>query len=213
MTDVESTAPGSRETRAKVRSFRFFENIWLIGDTGDPETTGLLIIFATLVALALVAADVLLPHDRNAYSHVLQTAAGVVVLVGVYYTAANLRTAREEQYAARLATTIGQLGSETVAVRIGAIRLLEAMAWETPNVPTDARERVVARKKAILDVLTTVASEQSSPAADVLPTSIDLNGPCGCLVTARLLLGSLSRTRSRCDRRRRTGSSNRRSQK
>jgi hypothetical protein len=145
----------------KSRAFKFFDRVPVVRDTGDPEYAGILLLFVCSVGVALL----ILGGGSDAYTHVLQTAGGVLVVLGLYLTGVNLRTARSEQYAGRLMTAIAQLASESEAVRIGTIRLLEAMLIEAPNVTTEDRIRVERYKTAVVDALNSLGGESDTPAA------------------------------------------------
>ena len=99
-----------------------------------------------------VPADVTDPRERagleNEFRRTLaQIIAGVVVLVGVYYTARrvaaaertaeatmqNVRVAEEGQITERFTRAIQQLGDEKVAIRLGGIYALERIAKDSPR--------------------------------------------------------------------------------
>jgi hypothetical protein len=82
----------------KPRSLRFFARLPITRDAGDPEYAGVLLLFALIVGGGLL----FLGGTSDAYGHVLQTAGGALVLLGLYFTGINLRWTRYEQYAGRL---------------------------------------------------------------------------------------------------------------
>jgi hypothetical protein len=145
------------------RAFKFFDHVPVIRDTGDPEYAGIFVLFACAVLIALIV----LGNSNNAYTHVLQTAGGALVALGVYLTTVNLRSTRSEHYASRLMTAMGQLNSESEATRVGTIRLLEAMLVETPKVNTADRERLVRYKEAVVEALDVIAAQGETREADV----------------------------------------------
>jgi Arc/MetJ-type ribon-helix-helix transcriptional regulator len=97
-------------------------------------------------------------QSSSAYTRILQTAGGALVVLGVYLTSVNLRISRSEQYAGRLTTAIGQLDSQSEAVRLGTIRLLQAMLREAPHVTAEDRERLGRYKRAVIEALDAISS-------------------------------------------------------
>jgi hypothetical protein len=157
----------------KSRAFKFFDHVPVLRDTGDPEYAGIFLLFACAVAGALIVFG----HSRSAYTDVLQTAGGVLVVMGVYLTTVSLRTSRSEQYAGRLMTAIGQLNSQSEAVRVGTIRLLEAILVEAPDVTTKDLERVGRYKRAVIAALDAISkpgeTNEAALARDVAATLSD----------------------------------------
>jgi len=99
----------------------------------------------------------------------LQLGAGLVVSIGLVYTALNFRLSRESHVTDRYTKAIEQLGSEGLDVRLGAIYALERIMIDSPrDHPT------------IVEVLATFAREHSRPLADrmdqdeEIPTGTDL---------------------------------------
>src|ERR1700690_759141 len=99
----------------KKSAFKFSYHIPVLRDTADPEYAAIYFLFVCVVVGALV----IFGRGNNAYTHILQTAGGVLVVLGVYLTSVNLRISRAEQYAGRLTAAIGQLDSGSEAVRLG----------------------------------------------------------------------------------------------
>lgn len=143
----------------KGRIFAFFDRMPVVRQSGDPVIAGVLLLFIALVVLALVLAKVFFPGDDRARTYVIQLAAGLLALFVFYFAAINLRTSRAQHYADRLSRAIDQLGSSSDVVRVGAIRLLEGLALEAPEIPGDDASRLAARayRLAISDVLGEVA--------------------------------------------------------
>jgi hypothetical protein len=56
-------------------------------------------------------------------------------------------------------TALGQLNSQSEAVRLGTIRLLEAMLVEVPFVTAGDRERVPRYKGAVIEALDAISSQ------------------------------------------------------
>jgi hypothetical protein len=137
----------------KSRAFAFLRHVPVIRDTADPEYVGIFLLFMCVVVGALIAFG----QSSSAYTKVLQTAGGVLVVLGVYFTVVNLRTSRVEQYVGRLIAAIGQLGSESKAVRLATIRLLEALVLEEPDVNVKDVERVARYKRAAIEALAAIA--------------------------------------------------------
>ena len=148
--------PGSvRSMNSKRSAFKFCYHIPVMRDTADPEYAGIYFLFICAVVGALIAFG----HGSSAYTHILQTAGGVGSSFGVYLTSVNLRISRSEQYAGRLMTAIGQLNSQSEAVRLGTIRLLEAILAEAPHVTTEDRERLNGYKRAVIEALDAISSQ------------------------------------------------------
>jgi hypothetical protein len=138
----------------KSRAFKFFDHVPVVRDTGDPEYAGIFFLFVCAVAGALL----IFGQSSNAYTDILQTAGGALVVMGVYLTTVSLRTSRSEQYAGRLMTAIGQLDSQSEAVRLGTIRLLEAILVEAPDVTTKDLERVDRYRRAVIEALDAISN-------------------------------------------------------
>jgi hypothetical protein len=159
---VANTRPMAAPRRSKKQQiFSLFDALPVLREMGDPVIAGMLSMFAALVAIALVFATKLFPGDEDAHGHVLQVATGVVLLLGFYFAAINLRTARAQHYSDRLLRVFDQVNSSSPAIRLGAIRLLEGMAVEEPEAPMDAASRLAAdaRRRAIRQVLWALADE------------------------------------------------------
>ena len=148
--------PGSvRVMDAKRSAFKFSYRIPVMRDTADPEYAAIYGLFVCVVVGALIVFG----QSSSTYTHILQTAGGVLVVLGVYLTSVNLRISRSEQYAGRLMTALGQLNSQSEAVRLGTIRLLEAMLVEVPFVTAEDRERVARYKRAVIEALDAISSQ------------------------------------------------------
>lgn len=151
----------------KSKLFYISTRIPLIRETADPW------IFLVLTALVVAAAfgifcpETVFPGDEDARTHVIQVAAGMLLILGAYFTAVNIREARAQQSFDRLCKVIDQLGSDSETVRVGAIRLLESIALEKLDLPGGSAGQVRrARQKAILDALASVSEELAgSPSA------------------------------------------------
>ncbi len=150
----------SQGYRGKNPRFTVFDHVPGLRDANDPEYAGVLLLYVCVVAAILI----LLGKRANGYTHVLQTAGGLLVLLGLYITGINVRTARLEQYASRVMGAIAQLDTTNKAVEIGTVRMLEAMLHETPNVTTEDRLKARRYKTAIVDALESLSSGDT-PAA------------------------------------------------
>jgi hypothetical protein len=147
--------PGSvRPMKPKRSAFKFSYHVPVMRDTADPEYAAIYLLFVCAVVGALIAFG----QSSSAYTRILQAAGGTLVVLGVYLTSANLRISRSEQYAGRLTTAIGQLDSQSEAVRLGTIRLLQAILGEAPHVTAEDRERLRRYKRAVIDVLDAISS-------------------------------------------------------
>jgi hypothetical protein len=171
-----------RQQGAKARLFDVSTRIPLVRETADPW---IFLVLAALVLATLFAVSFpgeVFPEDDDARTHVIQLAAGALVILGAYFTAVNIREARAQQAFERLCRVIDQLGSETEAVRLGALRMLESIALEELDLPGGSTEAVLdARRRAIGEALAAVARD-----------SADL--PCGAL--AREVLQELEARRA-----------------
>lgn len=153
--------PDDLTSPRKSNAFKLFDRIPIIRDTNDPEYAGILLIFLCGVAVALLVFG----NRADGYTRVLQTAGGLLVILGLYITGVNLRTSRLEQYASRVMTAIAQLDTDNEAVQMGIIRLLEAMLLEAPNVTTEDRIKVGRYRTAIVEALKSLADESDKPPA------------------------------------------------
>jgi hypothetical protein len=152
----------------KSRAFKFFERVPVVRDTGEPQYAGIFFLFVCAVLGALIV----LGHSTGSYSRVLQTAGGALVVLGVYLTIVGLRASRAEQYASRLMTAIGQLSSESEAVRLGTIRLLEALLVEAPELTGHDLARVARYKLAVIETLDAISrTDNANEAALALEVS------------------------------------------
>lgn len=140
----------------------------IVRETADPWIFLMLAGLVLLTALALAFPDEVFSGDKDARTHVIQVAAGLLVILGAYFTSVNIREVRAHQSFERLHKVIGQLESESEAVRIGAIRLLESIALEKLDLPTGSAGEVTrARRKAIREALDAFARESQGPAVAV----------------------------------------------
>jgi hypothetical protein len=146
----------------KARLFDLANRMPIVGDTADPW------IFLVLTALVAVATfgvlfpEDVFPGDSDARAHVIQVAAGLLVILGAYFTAVNIREVRAQQAFDRLCKVIEQLGSGSEAVRLGSIRLLESIALEKLDLPSgSAGEMMRARRDAIREALASIAGESA----------------------------------------------------
>jgi hypothetical protein len=145
----------------KHRLWRIPDHVPLVRETADPIVFSVLALFVVVAIAAFALATTILPHDHNSRSHILQLAAGLLLVFGAYYTSLAIRERRAEQYLNRLTELISQLESSSDAVRIGAIGLIKSLALETPALPSDSTTPVTreARAEAILGALDAVARE------------------------------------------------------
>jgi hypothetical protein len=158
-----SSADLQQDVVSKSRAFRFFDHVPGIRDTNDPEYAGILLVYVCIVVAALFV----IGTRPNGYTHVLQTAGGFLVLLGLYITGVALRTGRLEQCTSRVMGAIAQLGTTNEAVQIGTIRMLEAMLYEAPNVTSEDRVKVQRYKTAIIDALESMGSSSDTSAAQL----------------------------------------------
>lgn len=171
-----SISDRSQQVVRKSQRFKFFDRVPGLRDTNDPEYAGVLLVYLCIVAAILI----LLGKRANGYTHVLQTAGGLLVLLGLYITGISTRTARLEQYASRVLGAIAQLDSTNEAVKIGTVRMLEAMLHETPNVTTEDRLKVQRYKTAIIDTLEALGNSGNMPSAKLAlrivagPVAVDI---------------------------------------
>lgn len=129
-----------------------FRRAPIVGESVDPVIAGILwlVLMLGIVGVAL-AGSVLFPHDKDARSHVIQLAGGVLLVLGAYFTVRNLMASQAQQYAERLRTTIAELDKSSPAVQRAAVNLLEAMAYENSGLPGNSEGKKVdgIRKNAI----------------------------------------------------------------
>lgn len=147
----------------------------LLAGAADPLILLVLVGLGLLAALGTAFAGQVFPDDHDARGHVIQIAAGVLVLLGAYFTAVTVREARAQQAFERLQKTIDQLGSNSEAVRIGAIRPLEGIAWEKLDLPNSSSAAAVtaSRPLAVWDVLSAVANEPAGTAPALARAVLD----------------------------------------
>jgi hypothetical protein len=154
--------------RTKDRLFAFSERLPLIGRAADPFVAAALGLVVVLTLVFVAIPGQVFPEDHNARGHILQLAGGLIVVGGAYFAAVNLRSTRASQLADRLRATLGDLGSDSEAVRVGAIQLLEGMANEDPNLPKDTagRAAVQAQRRAIYAALAAMVEEGGAASAE-----------------------------------------------
>jgi hypothetical protein len=141
--------------------FDFAGRIPVARETADPWVFLAMIGLVAATAAGLVFAHDVFPGDDNARGYVIQLAAGMLVILGAYFTAVNIREARAQQAFDRLCRAIEQLGSDSEPVRVGAVRLLESIALEKLELPTgSAGDALAARQKAIREALALVSAER-----------------------------------------------------
>jgi hypothetical protein len=92
-----------------------------------------LVTFVVITILSVRYAGDLFPDDREARGHVLQIAAGVLVTLGVYFTALGLTFNRWQKRVELLGEAIDRLVANNEAVRIGAVWTLEHLAYDSPR--------------------------------------------------------------------------------
>lgn len=147
-------------TGPKARLFDVAGRIPIVKETADPWVFLELAILVVAVGFGVAFPDAVFPGDEDARTHMLQVGAGVLVIFGAYFTAVNIRQARSDQAFDRLHKVIDQLGSDSEAVRAGAIRLLQSILLEKMDLPSGtAGEAMAARRKAVEDALSAVADE------------------------------------------------------
>jgi len=140
----------------------------IVRETADPWIFLMLVGLVLATILALIFPEQVFSGDRDPRTHIIQVAAGLLVILGAYFTSVNLREVRAHQSFERLCKTIGQLESDSEAVRIGAIRLLESLELEKLDLPTgSAGEVTSARRQAIREALEAFARESQGPAVAV----------------------------------------------
>jgi hypothetical protein len=151
----------------KGRLFAFCDRLPLIGETADPVIAAMLVGIGLLTLIAVAIPSAIFPGDKDARSHVIQVAAGVVLILGAYFAPVSIRELRSQQYSDRLGRIFDQLASSNEVTRIGAIRLLHAVAIEQRALPADAgtKAATIARRRAIWDVLSVISKDQDSTLA------------------------------------------------
>lgn len=112
---------------------------------------------------AVPAAPAVADRDRLAAqaairATILQTLAGVVVIVGLGFTARSVYLSRETHLTDRLSTAVEQLGSDKAEVRVGAVYALQRLAG---NSRVDRR--------VIADILTGYLTVHTGPTAAATP--------------------------------------------
>jgi hypothetical protein len=74
-----------------------------------------------------------LTAEGDARNSVAQLLAGVALGAGLVYTARTYRLTRQEQYTSRFTQSVGQLGSDSVAVRTGAVFAFQRLGRESSS--------------------------------------------------------------------------------
>lgn len=146
---------------ARDRLYTSAEKLPLVGGAAYPFMAAALGVFVILTSVAVLIPQYVFPGDKDARAHVLQLGGGLIVVGAFYFATVTLRASRAAQLADRIVATIALLGSESEAVRIGAVALLEDMSRENPNLPKDSVSRATnrAQKRAILQALTAAGEE------------------------------------------------------
>jgi hypothetical protein len=135
----------------------------IVRETADPWIFTVLLLLVGLATFGVLDPNSVFPGDDDARAHVIQVAAGFLVILGAYFTAVNLREVRAHQAFDRLCRAVDQLGSESDAVRIGAVHLLESLALERLDLPTGSAGEVMrAKKSAIFDALEVLADDPAA---------------------------------------------------
>lgn len=155
-----------RQVKGKGLRTRLFDlagRIPIVHETADPWIFTVLLLLVGLATYGVINADSVFPGDKDARAHVIQVAAGFLVILGAYFTAVNLREARAHQAFDRLCRAVDQLGSESDAVRVGAVHLLESLALERLDLPTgSAGEVMQAKRSAIFEALEALAGDPAA---------------------------------------------------
>ena len=140
---------------ARDRLYTSAEKLPLVGGAAYPFMAAALGVFVILTSVAVLIPQYVFPGDKDARAHVLQLGGGLIVVGAFYFATVTLRASRAAQLADRIVATIALLGSESEAVPIGAVALLEDMSRENPNLPKDSVSRATnrAQKRAILQAL------------------------------------------------------------
>ena len=101
-------------------------------------------IAAVTAALLIVLAPAVVPHtlsvneqhrldaEASIRATILQTIGGLVVLVGLCFTARSVYLARETHLTDRLTKAVDQLGHDKPEVRVGGIYALQRLATNSP---------------------------------------------------------------------------------
>lgn len=155
--------------KPKARIFTLSTRVPLVRETADPWIFLVLLALVVVATAGVILAGDVFPGDKDARTHVIQVATGLLVILGAYFTAVNIREVRAQRSFEQLCAVIDQLGSQSESVRVGAIRLLQSLAHEELDLPGGALGRVVeTRRLAILDALAVVAGEHpATPCADL----------------------------------------------
>lgn len=166
--------PQVSQTGQKSRVYRASDRVPVLKEMADPVIAGCLGLVVVAAAIGLFFAGDLFPGDENPEATVLQTGGGLVLAIGVYFTAVNIRLARAAKHAEHIATVLGLLDTDREDVRVGAVKLLEAVGTEAPDVPGDiaSRRAAVARHASIIAVLEEVAAAGRSPSASAAALAI-----------------------------------------
>jgi hypothetical protein len=93
---------------------------------------GALVLIVAGTYVAVRYAHDLLPGDTDPRGHMLQIAAGVIVVLGAYFTAIGLTFNRAQRRIELLGKTVEQLANKDEATRISAVWVLEAIAYDAP---------------------------------------------------------------------------------
>jgi hypothetical protein len=156
-----------------------FRRVPVIKDAADPVVAGVLwlVVILTVAGVAL-AGTVIFPHDKDARSHIIQLAGGMIVILGAYFTARRLVAGQTQQYVERLGATLALLDSDHEATRIGAIKLLQGMAVEGAGLPRNSGgiESAGAWQAAIQQALKAVAdnpAEMGNTAASLATQTLE----------------------------------------
>jgi hypothetical protein len=107
---------------------------WLLVAVGIAGVVGLLWLVVVAAPPWFVDDESLegLKAQNDVRTTLLQGLAGVVLLLGAYFTYRQLRTAREGQITERYTRAIDQLGHTELDVRLGGIYALERIARDSP---------------------------------------------------------------------------------
>lgn len=156
-----------KHTGQKTRVYGAFDRVPVLREMADPVIAGCLAVVVLAVAVALVFAPDILPRDDNPEASIVQVGGGLVLVVGVYFTAVNIRLSRAANHSEHIATVLALLDTDREDVRLGAVKLLQAVGTESPDTPGDSASRAAARARqaSIIGTLEVVAQGQS-PAAE-----------------------------------------------
>ena len=148
----------------KDKLFDFVNRLPLLGEMADPIVASVLLVLVSVTIFGLASPHAVFPHDHTPRSHILQAAGGLLVVFAAYYSAIALRDRRAHEYLDRLAKALSDLASDSVATRVGAIRLLQSLALERPVLPPDSTTigALRARKAAIWEALSALDQDESS---------------------------------------------------